>query len=109
MVSLPDLPQGVPLMAGLLIRRCFPIPLAVLACLLFTLPAPACPFCTMQGQTLIGDIDQASMVLVGTLKDAKLTAADTQEGTTDLHVEAVIKKHEILGDKKVITLPKYIP
>jgi hypothetical protein len=96
-------------MAGLLIRRCLPILLAVLACLLFTLPAPACPFCTMQGQTLTGDIDQASMVLVGTLKDAKLTSADTLEGTTELVIESVIKKHEIIDGKKVVTLPKYIP
>jgi hypothetical protein len=96
-------------MAGLLIRRCLPAPLAVLACLLFTLPALACPFCTMQGQTLTGDIDQASMVLVGTLTNAKLTSQDTLEGTTDLEIESVIKKHDIIAGKKVVTLPKYIP
>jgi hypothetical protein len=96
-------------MAGLLTRRCLAALLAVLACLLFTLPTPACPFCAMQGQTLTGDIDQASMVLVGTLKDAKLTSQDTLEGTTDLVIESVIKKHEIIDGKKVVTLPKYIP
>jgi hypothetical protein len=96
-------------MAGLLIRRCLPTLLAVLACVLLTVPAPACPFCNAQGQTLIGDIDQASMVLVGTMTNAKVTSADSLEGTTDLVIESVIKKNEIIEGKKVVTLPKYIP
>src|SRR5262245_4858521 len=96
-------------MAGLLIRRCLAVLLAALACLLFTVPAPACPFCTMQGQTLTGDVGQASMVLVGTLTNAKLAAGDTLDGTTDLVIESVIKKNEIVDGKKVVTLPKYIP
>jgi hypothetical protein len=96
-------------MAGLVPRRSLSVLLAALACLLCTLPAPACPFCTMQGQTLTGDVGQASMVLVGTLTNAKLVAGDTQEGTTDLVIESVIKKNDIVDGKKVITLPKYIP
>ena len=98
-------------MAGLFTRRCLIILAAALACLLSTAPAPArcCPFCGMQGQTLTGDIDQASMVVVGTMTNAKLAAADTLEGTTDLVIESVIKKHEIIDGKKVVTLPKYIP
>src|SRR4051812_28421436 len=97
MVLPPDLPQGVPLMAGLLTRRAAPVLLAALACLSFALPAAACPFCTMQGQTLTGEVGQANMVLVGTLGNAKLTAADTGEGTTELTIEKVIKKHDIVG------------
>jgi hypothetical protein len=96
-------------MAGLLPRRLPPALLAVVACLLPVVPAAACPFCTMQGQTLTGDVGQASMVLVGTLGNAKLTGADTLEGTTDLTVESVIKDNEIIKGKKVVTLPKYIP
>jgi hypothetical protein len=70
----------------------------------------ACPFCSMQGQTLTGDVTQASMVLFGTLTNAKLDPnAGLGSGTTDLKVEAVIKKHDILGDKKVVTLPRYVP
>jgi hypothetical protein len=69
----------------------------------------ACPFCTMQGQTLTGDVGQASMVLVGTLTNAKLTAADTLDGTTDLVIDAVIKDNPIVAGQKVVTLPKYIP
>jgi hypothetical protein len=50
------------------------------------------------------------MVLYGTLQNAQLGArGDFGEGTTDLVVDNVIKKHEILGDKKVITLPRYVP
>ncbi|MBJ7432486.1 MAG: hypothetical protein JHC56_14215, partial [Gemmataceae bacterium] len=36
----------------------------------------SCPFCTMQGQTLVGEVNQASMVLFGTLKNAKIGNAD---------------------------------
>jgi hypothetical protein len=88
----------------------FAIALLVCLCLVPVAFAPACPFCTMQGQTLTNEVGQASMVLYGTLQNAKLgNAGDFGEGTTDLAVEAVIKKHEILGDKKVITLPRYVP
>jgi hypothetical protein len=68
-----------------------------------------CPFCSMQGQTLVGDIGQASMVLYGTFTNAQLNGNGQDGGTTDLAIEAVIKKHEILGDQKKITLPRYIP
>jgi hypothetical protein len=68
--------------------------------------AVCCPFCSMQGQTLTGEVNQASMVLFGTLTNAKLNA---DQGSTDLQIEAVIKKNEILGDKKVVTLPRYVP
>jgi hypothetical protein len=64
----------------------------------------------MQGQTLIGDVNQASMVLYGVFTNAKLDASgDFSQGTTDLQIEAIVKKHELLGDKKVITLPRYVP
>jgi hypothetical protein len=63
----------------------------------------------MQGQTLTGDVSQASMVLFGTLTNAKLDPNAFGQGTTDLRVEAVIKKHEILGQQKTVTLPRYVP
>ncbi len=63
----------------------------------------------MQGQTLTGDVDQASMVLVGALTNAKLSAADGIDGTTDLVIESVIKKNDIIDGKKTVTLTKYIP
>jgi hypothetical protein len=84
--------------------------LAALAWAATALPAPACPFCTMQGQTLTSEVGQASMVLFGTLKNAKLDPnGGFNDGTTDLVIETVIKSHETLGDKKVITLNRYVP
>jgi hypothetical protein len=68
-------------------------------------PAPACPFCTMQGQTLTGEISQASLVLYGTLANPK----DDGEGSTDLVIDSVIKENEILGNRKTITLARTIP
>ncbi len=81
--------------------------LALLGC---TLPASACPFCSQQGRTLTNDVADAAMVLYGTLKNAKLDPnGEFGQGTTELHIETVIKKHDILGDKKMIVLPRYVP
>src|SRR3989440_2666521 len=71
--------------------------------------ASACPFCSAQGTTLTTDAGQASMILYGTLSNARLDPTGQTEGSTDLNVETVVKNNEFLGDKKVITLPKYIP
>jgi hypothetical protein len=97
-------------MTGTAWRRSLVLVFALLAGALFSTPSPACPFCSMQGQTLLGDVNQASMVLYGTFTNAKLEAgSDFGQGTTDLVVEAVIKKHDILGNQKVLTLPRYVP
>ena len=65
----------------------------------------------MQGQTLAGEVAGADMVLFGSLTNANDTAQ-----TTDLVLEAVVKKNAILDDitqtvdgKKLVTLPKYLP
>ena len=97
-------------MAGMLLRRFMVLVLVILTWTGSTLSVRSCPFCSMQGQTLIGDVNQASMVLYGTFTNAKLdSSGDLGQGSTDLVIEAVIKKHEILGDKKVLTLPRYVP
>jgi hypothetical protein len=96
-------------MSGIL-RRLPVLAMAALALLACARPAPACPFCTMQGQTLTSEVGQASMVLFGTLKNAKLDPnGGFNEGTTDLVIETVIKSHETVADKKVITLNRYVP
>jgi hypothetical protein len=95
-------------MAGLLIRRLLALALAAAIVLALVPAAGACPFCTMQGQTLTADVNQASMVLVGKFTNAKV-GENFGEGTTDLEIEAVIKRHDILGDKKVVKLPRYVP
>ena len=46
----------------------------------------ACPFCSMQGQTLTGEVQTVGMVLFGTLKNARLApGGDGLAGTTELH------------------------
>lgn len=84
--------------------------LSVLLLILSALPLLACPFCSMQGQTLTGEVQTVGMVLFGTLKNAKLKPnGDGIEGTTELHVEQVIKDHEIRKGQQVLTLNRYIP
>jgi hypothetical protein len=99
-------------MPGTSIRRFVAVTLALVAaayCML-PMPAAACPFCSMQGQTLVTDVSQASMVLYGTFTNARLDAnGDAGQGSTDLEIEAIIKKHEILGNQKTVTLPRYVP
>ena len=97
-------------MADRPLRRFLLVIAALVAGVWRAAPAAACPFCSMQGQTLIADVSQASMVLFGTFTNARLEAGgDGSQGSTDFQIEAVIKKHEILGDKKVLVLPRYVP
>jgi hypothetical protein len=84
--------------------------LAVLLLAALAVPAAACPFCGMQGQTLVGEVNEASLVVFGTLTNPKLDPGnDAGQGTTDLRIEKVLKSHEIVEGKKVITLPRYLP
>ncbi len=85
--------------------------IAVAGITLGVLPdAKACPFCSAQGQTLTSEIGQATIVVYGSLTNAKLDAnAGLGQGTTDLKIEKVLKSHEILGDQKSVTLPRYLP
>ena len=85
---------------------------AALAAALVAAPAAACPFCSPAGETLAGEVGQADFILFGTLANPKRDPADPtafNKGTTDLNVELVIKDHESVRGKKVVTLPKYIP
>jgi hypothetical protein len=93
------------------------IPLfAVLVGALFLAPASqSCPFCNAEGQTLTKEINLASLVVFGSLENAKL-AADGVDGTTDLVVEKVIKRHEVLDNatekrdgKTILKLARYVP
>jgi hypothetical protein len=71
----------------------------------------ACPFCSEErGPTLVGDFNQASMVLVGKFSNPMLGGkGGLEDGTTDFTIEQVLKPHEIIKGKKVITLPRYLP
>jgi hypothetical protein len=71
-------------------------------------PCPACPFCAAQGQTLTKEVNQAAFVVFGTMQNPRL-GADGIEGTTELVIEDIVKPHPVLNDKKVLSLPRYIP
>src|SRR5262245_2718514 len=86
---------------------------AALFAAVFAVPADAhCPFCAAQGQTLLGELNQADFILYGTLKNAKPDPDDPTQGTTDVVIESIIKDHPFLAsikDKKVMTIPRYVP
>ena len=77
--------------------------LAALALPALSAPATACPFCSMQGQTLAGEVAGADMVLFGSL-----TNANVKDETTDLALDSIIKSNPLVAGKKVVTLPKYL-
>jgi hypothetical protein len=95
-------------MTGAIVRRTLPVAVAVL---LLALPAllQACPFCSMQGETLTSRVNQASMVLYGTPTNAQPGAGGDSDGTTDLQIESVVKDNDFLRGKKVLTLNRFIP
>src|SRR5262245_15715191 len=79
--------------------------LAALAGGLLASPAAACPFCTEQrGATLIEDFKQATLVLYGKFANPQLDPEEKSEFV----IEVALKRDKTLGDKKVVTLPKYV-
>ncbi|MCS6864941.1 MAG: hypothetical protein RMJ56_06120 [Gemmataceae bacterium] len=72
----------------------------------------ACPGCgPPTGQTLTSEVAQADFILYGTLSNAKPDPKEpgTSKGTTDMTIEAIIKSHPLVKDKKVFTIPRYVP
>jgi hypothetical protein len=69
----------------------------------------ACPFCSMQGQTLTMEVNQANLVIFGTLTNARGGLTDLDSGTTDMAIEEVVKPHDFVKGKKTVTIPRYIP
>jgi hypothetical protein len=70
----------------------------------------ACPFCSEErGPTLVGDFNQAAMVLVGTFSNPMVGKGGLEDGTTDFTIEQVLKSNDIIKNKKMITLPRYLP
>jgi hypothetical protein len=75
----------------------------------FAAAALGCPFCSAEGKTLTADANEASLILFGKLTNARLDPKDAYAGQTDLEIQTVIKSHNILAGRKVITLPRYLP
>jgi hypothetical protein len=84
---------------------------AIVAALFCAAPssANACPFCVSQGTTLAQEVASADFILYGTLSNAVPSGNGFGGGTTDLAVELVIKPHDAVKGKKVITIPRYVP
>jgi hypothetical protein len=93
--------------------RLLPIAALVAVGLLVVVPpAQACPGCgPPTGQTLTSEVAQADFILYGTLSNAKPDPKEpgTSKGTTDMTIEAIIKSHPLVQDKKVFTIPRYVP
>ena len=85
--------------------------LGFLASFLASPSLQACPFCPTAGQTLTQEVNQANMIVFGTLSDAKRDSKNEfgTGGTTTMTVEIVVKDHEFLKGRKTITLPRYVP
>ena len=71
--------------------------------------APACPFCPSAGQTLLGEVNTAHLIVFGKLSNAQRDPNEFGKGTTDLEIEVVVKDNEFLKGKTKITLPRYVP
>jgi hypothetical protein len=84
---------------------------AVIVALLVPSPALPCSLCPGQkAQTLRQEAAQATLVLYGNLANPRLKLNDPRGGgTTELHIESVLKSDPILNGRKMIELPHYIP
>jgi hypothetical protein len=79
---------------------------ALLALAAWTLPVLACPFCMDErGPTLVGDFDQALLVLYGHFGKVH---GDGDEKSSDFVIEQVLKSHDIVKGKGTVRLPKAI-
>jgi hypothetical protein len=89
---------------------------AALACLFAAappaLPCGLCPGSLQNLQTLRQEMEQSRLVLYGTMANPRLNPGDgtfTGAGATDFHILRVVKPDPILGNRKVIEVPRYIP
>jgi hypothetical protein len=81
----------------------------LLVTLLSAVPSAACPFCPTAGQTLTQEVNQANLIIFGTLSNAKRDPEEFGKGTTEMTIEVVVKEHEIVKGQTKITLPRYVP
>jgi hypothetical protein len=93
-----------------MIRAAFGMLVVAVGVAVGAVTASACPFCSEErGPTLVGDFNQAAMVLLGTFSNPMLGKGGIEDGTTDFAIEKVIKANDIVKDKKMLTLPRYLP
>ena len=85
------------------------VPAVAAALLAAPATVSACPGCVPQGQTLTSEIASADFIIYGALTNPQRDPADPTRGTTDLTVEMVIKPHDSIKGRKVVTIPRPIP
>lgn len=74
-------------------------------------PAPACSLCGpfSRAVSLAYEFDQASYILYGKLANPKLNAGGLGKGTTEFHVERIIKNDPNFPRHKMVLLSQYLP
>lgn len=97
-------------------RRAVVVALAVLSISSLVSPASlqACSLCgpLVNKQTLRQEMTRANLVVFGKLANAKLNSGPGSvpgTGSTDLHVQKVLKSHPALGGKSIVQIASYIP
>jgi hypothetical protein len=91
-------------------RTLLAVAVAAVAPIEFVAPAQACPGCgPPTGQTLASEVAQADFIIYGTLGKPTPSAADPSKGTTEMTIDAVVKSHALVKDKKVFTIPRLVP
>lgn len=70
--------------------------------------AKACPFCSMQGQTLAEEVSQADLIVLGKMTNAKRDPVDFTQGETELVIDEIVKDHPYLNGLKKLVIPRYI-
>jgi hypothetical protein len=90
------------------------VPLLLLVLCLLPYPAPACSLCGDRSRSisLTQEFDQASYVLYGQLKNPKFDngpGAVPGAGTTEFHVDSIVKDDPAFPRQKMILLSRYLP
>src|SRR6266849_2686856 len=82
--------------------------------LLAALPCPtlACSLCggSVASATMRQDAAQAKIIVIGSLKNARLDANSSNgSGLTDFKIEHIVKGEAALKGVREITIPRYLP
>lgn len=87
--------------------------LSLLLCAIVPVTASACPFCVGQGETLSGEVKQASLVLFGKLGEATpdTNSSGFSAGSTQMTVEMIVKSHpeKPITPNTNLKLDRYLP
>ncbi|MSU76950.1 MAG: hypothetical protein EXS16_02525, partial [Gemmataceae bacterium] len=91
-----------------MLSRCLSIGCLVL-CLALPCPAPACSLCGSfaAGRSIVYEYQEASMVAFGVLANPKL--GPDGKGTTEFHIEKIMKSDLAAPADKTMILAQYLP